>query len=343
MTGGDRGLQHVRPRRLPDRLGARQRRQAAADEQPVPARAVLVEQQHRLSGRADARLEARGPDLHHRNEAVHLRLLRRELGEDAAQAQRVLAQAGAQPVVARGRGIAFVEHEIDDPEHRAEAAPQLLALRHRERHARRGERALGAHDALRDRRLRHQEGARDLLGRQARDQAQGERDARLGREQRMARDEHQAQQVVADVVVEGGVDRLDDVLPLVERAADLRVLALEQLHAAQPVDRAVPGGGHEPGARTVRDARLGPPLERRDQGVLRQLLGEADVAHDAREAGDEPRRFDAPDRVDRAIRLGSRHGCRSDQRIRAAASGARLECSVAAQLRSIRVVIDATG
>src|SRR5579859_412936 len=47
--------------------------------------------------------------------------------------------------------------------------------------------------------------ARDLLGRQAAEQAQGQRDARIGREHRVARDEHEAQEIVADVV-EGRVD-----------------------------------------------------------------------------------------------------------------------------------------
>jgi hypothetical protein len=42
-------------------------------------------------------------------------------------------------------------------------------------------------------------------------------------------------------------------------------------------------------------------LERRDEGVLRQLLGEPDVAHDPRQPGDELGRLDAPDRVDRAM------------------------------------------
>ena len=47
----------------------------------------------------------------------------------------------------------------------------------------------------------------------------------------------------------------------------------------------------------------GPLLERGDEGVLGQLLGEADVAHDAGEAGDERGGLDAPDGVDGAINL----------------------------------------
>ena len=39
-----------------------------------------------------------------------------------------------------------------------------------------------------------------------------------------------------------------------ELAQDALVAALEHLEAAQPVDRAMLRGGHEPGARLVRDA-----------------------------------------------------------------------------------------
>src|SRR2546427_3525880 len=46
-------------------------------------------------------------------------------------------------------------------------------------------------------------------------------------------------------------------------------------------------GGHEPSARIVRDARLRPALERDDERVLRQVLGQTDVAGDPGEPGDE--------------------------------------------------------
>ena len=260
----------------------------------------------------DARARARRLDLHQRDEAVHLRLLRRELGQDAAEAQRVLAERRPHPVVAGGRRVALVEDEVDDLEHRRQPRGELVAARHLERDLRLGQRPLGADDALGDGRLRDEERARDLLGRQAAEQAERERDARLGGEHRMAGGEHEAQQVVADVVVERGVEiRHGHLLLRLELVAELLVLALEQLAPAQQVDRAMLGGGHEPGARVVRDARLRPLLERGDQRVLRELLGQADVAHDPREAGDEPGRLDPPDRVDRAVGVGSRHGYQS--------------------------------
>ena len=60
----------------------------------------------------------------------------------------------------------------------------------------------------------------------------------------MAGDEHQAQQVVADVVVERGLARfVQFVVQAFELVGDLRMLARQQLLAAQVVDRAVLGGG----------------------------------------------------------------------------------------------------
>ena len=155
--------------------------------------------------RPDARRSTRRLDLHQRDEPVDLGLLRDELGEDAAEAERVLAEGGPHPVVAGGRRVALVEDQVDDLEHRREPRGERVAARDLEGHARLGERPLGPHDALRDRRLRDEERARDLLGRQAAEQAQRERDARLGREDRVARGEDEAQQVVADVVVHRGL------------------------------------------------------------------------------------------------------------------------------------------
>ena len=103
------------------RRGALQGLEAAADENVVPAPAILVEQQHRLAARADARSQARGLDLHQRDQAVHLGLLRREPCEDAPETQRVLAQRGPHPVVAGGGGIAFVEDQVGHFEHGGDA------------------------------------------------------------------------------------------------------------------------------------------------------------------------------------------------------------------------------
>src|SRR5262249_21585512 len=96
-----------------------------------------------------------------------------------------------------------------------------------------------------------------------------------------------------------------------ELTTELLVLTLEQRPATQQVDGTVLRGGHEPGTRLVRDARLRPPLERGDEGLLGEVLGHADVAHDSRDPRDDPRGLDPPDRLDRALGLGGRHGLRS--------------------------------
>ena len=67
--------------------------------------------------------------------------------------------------------------------------------------------------------------------------------------------EDQAQQVVADVIVERRVEiALGALFPGAQLVTDLYVLALEQLAAAKQVDGPMLRGGHQPGAGIVRDA-----------------------------------------------------------------------------------------
>jgi hypothetical protein len=62
-------------------------------------------------------------------------------------------------------------------------------------------------------------------------------------------------------------------------------------------------GAHEPRARLVGDARVGPLLESRDERILRELLREADIANDPGETGDQPGGLDPPDSVDGTMGL----------------------------------------
>jgi hypothetical protein len=193
----DRGLQRVRPQRSAERFGARQRGEAAADEELVPARAVLVEQQDGLalaSTRAGSRdawisISATRPCTSDSSVASSARMRPRRSASSHS--------AGRVQCSPDGRGVAFVEDEVEHLEHRRRAVRALVRPRDLERHACLGQRALGAHDALRDGGLRHQEGARDLVGGQAAQEPQREGDARLRREHRMTGDEHEAQEIVA--------------------------------------------------------------------------------------------------------------------------------------------------
>ena len=107
----------------------------------------------------------------------------------------------------------------------------------------------------------------------------------------MAGDEHEPEQVVADVLVDGRLEiRARRGQPgglLFDRV----VLALLHLPPPELIDRAILRGGHEPRAGVLRDARLGPSLHRDDEGFLREVLGEPDVAHHADEAADQPWRI----------------------------------------------------
>ncbi len=127
----------------------------------------------------------------------------------------------------------------------------------------------------------------------------------------MAGDEHEAEQVVADVIVDRGVEiRHGRIPPGLEFVAELLVFTVEHLAPAQLVDCPMLRGGHEPGARIVGHPRLRPPLERGDERVLRQILRQADVAGDPREPSDQPGGLDPPDRIDRVMSVGRRprHG-----------------------------------
>src|SRR6266849_3270039 len=127
----------------------------------------------------------------------------------------------------------------------------------------------------------------------------------------MTGDEHKAQQVVTDVIVERGFEiRHECLLPGIVLATKLLVLALQELGAAKEINGTMLGGGHEPGTWVLRDTRLLPLLERGDEGILGKILGKADIAHDPNETADEPGRFDSPDGVNRAMDIGGGHSHR---------------------------------
>ena len=132
---------------------------------------------------------------------MDLGLVRQELGQDPTQAQRVLAQRRAHPVVAGGGRVPLVEHEIEHLEHRRQAGGSVGPLGHLERDLGLRQRALGPHDALGHGGLPDEEGAGDLVGGEPPEEPQRERDARLGGEHGVTRDEDEAQKVVTEIVV----------------------------------------------------------------------------------------------------------------------------------------------
>ena len=257
-----RGRRRCRPAACvgPDRAAGRTRalelRQAPAHEDPVPSRPVLLEEQHLITRRRDPCPRAGRLQLHRRDEPVDFRLAREKLGQDAPEPPRLFHQLGSDQPLARAGGVALVEDQIDDLKHRGQPLAQLVRARYRERDMRGRQRPLRPHDALRHGRLRHQVRPGDLPRRQPAKQPQGQRHPRVGGEHGMTGREDEPQKVVIERVV--GRDR--KVLLISGRAqfrvaAELLGLTLVDLRTPQPVDAAMLGGGHEPGARVIRDAR----------------------------------------------------------------------------------------
>lgn len=124
----------------------------------------------------------------------------------------------------------------------------------------------------------------------------------------MAGRKYEPEEIVADVVVYRRVQIGNSrFLRDLEFTAEFFVLALEHPGPAQPVDRAAFRRCHEPGTRIVRDTRLRPPFKRRDERILCEILGQTDVTHDARKAGDELCGLDPPDRIYHAVGFRNRH------------------------------------
>src|SRR5262245_58246829 len=117
MARCDRSLHWVRAERLANPFGTLERGETAADENAVPTGAILIEQQDWLSRGPDPRPQARRLDLHQTDQAVDFRLIRNELGQDAAETERLLAKRRAHPVLTGRRRVAPVEHQIDDLQH----------------------------------------------------------------------------------------------------------------------------------------------------------------------------------------------------------------------------------
>ena len=167
---------------------------------------------------------------------------------------------------------------------------------------------LGADDALSDRRLRHQKRPGDLFRRQAADHPQGQRYARLARNQRMTGREDQAQHFVADIVIERGVEIRHDLLVLLHLANDHLVFVVKHPAAAQVIERPTFSRCHQPRAGALGDARFRPSLQRRNQCFLSEILGQRHIAQQSRQAGDQPRLLDPPDGKDRPMGAGDRQG-----------------------------------
>src|SRR6266540_212274 len=102
----------------------------------------------------------------------------------------------------------------------------------------------------------------------------------------MAGNEHQPQQIVANVFINRAVIIRRGQFPGLELASKLFMLTLEQSSTAQVINRTMLCSRHEPRARIIWDARLRPLFERSNESVLREFFRASDIADDPRETSD---------------------------------------------------------
>src|SRR5581483_8421738 len=271
----DRRLDLVRPRALP-RERPLEGTPALLDLLEVPERAVLVGEKDELTLRREPCGAAGVLQEKQRVQPVRLRLVRHEGREDGGQPDRLRAELGP-----HGRPVAGVEDEIDRREHGPQPLRQEVLGWHAERDAGVADLPLRPYEPLRERRLREDEGARDLRRREAADEAQGQGDLRLRGERRMTAGEDQLEALV-------GNRRLLVLRELLGSGQELR-LAGERLVAADAVDRAVARRRDDPGSRVGREAVSRPPFGGAKERLLYRVLGEIEIAEDAAEDRDRAR------------------------------------------------------
>ena len=249
----------------------------------IPARAVLVCEQHELSG-DEPRIAPRVMQEHQREQAAHLGLVGHQLGEHAPEADRVRGQV-------QTAAVALVEDQVDDGEHRRETFGQQVPGRNAEWDPGDLDLRLRARQAALHRLGRDDERPRDLLGAQATERAQRERYLGVDVERRMTAGEQQLEPFIGDHRVFGLVHNalLGD---------EQRRLGGEAALATDAIDRAVAPGADEPGDRVGRLAVARPPFGRDRKRLLGGLLGEIEVTEEADQRGEDSSPLVAEDALD---------------------------------------------
>ena len=304
MAGGDLGLDGIPADGCAEVLGAAQGGEAATDQELVPAGAVLIVEQDGRAARIGPRSQSGRLEFQQRLEPVHLGVVGDEAGQQAGEPDALMAQIRPRPGVALGGGIPLVEDQVDDRQHVVEAVRAFLTGRQFQGDAGVREGAFGPGDPPDHGRLRDQEGTGDLGAGQAADQPEGECRAGLRGEQGVAGEQDQPQHVVLHVVHQ--LRRLRHRV-LLQVVGELRKPPAQTGGASYLIDAAAAGDGEQPGLRLTRDAVPRPALQRGDQGVLGEILGQREVTGEAGERRDDPCRLDPPHRGDGLPRGGLRH------------------------------------
>lgn len=202
-----------------------------------------------------------------------------QFAQEARQANGFGAQAGANEGFPTSGSIAFVEDEVDRGEHGVEPLGHLVAAGDDVGDAGVANFAFGAHQALGHGWRGHEKGARDLIGFEAAEGAQGERHLGVESQGGVATGEDQPQPFVGNFT--GIVVRRD--------RASLRGIGqrLDARLAAEMVDRFMTRRLEDPGARLFGHAGGRPLMEGGGKRLLGGVLGDIEITHHADQRGDD--------------------------------------------------------
>ncbi len=244
----------------------------------------LIAEQHELAV-AKPRLAPGVVQEHDRQQPVNLGLVREQFGQRAPQPDSLRCQLVA-------AAVALVEDQVDDRENGVETLTEQMSRWYAKRDLGGFDLPLGAHQPLRHRALRYQEGTGDLVGTEPAEGAQGERNLRLDRESWVAAGEDELQALVRK---RRGLHR-----HLCAVARDQQgVLGREGPLAADAIGCPVPGRRHQPGVRVTGDAVACPPVGCHRERLLGGFLGEVKVTEEADQGGQNAAPFLAEDPFER--------------------------------------------
>lgn len=221
---------------------------------------------------------------HHRQQPVNLGVVGKQVGEGPSQPDRFGGQFVAAPV-------ALVEDQVHDGEHGVETLAEQVLRRYAEGDPRRFDLALGPHQPLRHRWLRHQERPGDLGGGQPAQGAKGERNLRLEAERRVTAGEDELEALV-------GKRRRGHWRLIRHGCGEQAELRGENPVPANAVGGPIPSRPHQPGARVAGNPAVPPAIGGYGERLLGGLLGEVEVAEEADQGGQDAAPLLAEDLVE---------------------------------------------
>ncbi len=300
VLGGNGGFEDIAAD-FARREGALQMAAGLGNVLPVPAVAILILQQHDVTGWGQPGSPPGFMQQHQRQQAQGLGI-RQKLHHEPAQAQRFGAQVW--PVNGRelvgGAGLAAVALVIDQIDHLQDglqARRKFTGFRNAVGNASLANLVFATHQTLRQRRRGDQKTPGDGGGTQSAHFAQRQGDLDIRRQRRVTAGKNQAQTIVINAAV-----------VIIKRVFRGEILEIFQLHlpAVSPdlVDSLEAACGHQPGTGISWHTFEGPLLQGRIESFLQHVFGKIHITQQADQGGEHPSGFLLIDRFDLSGKQG---------------------------------------